>query len=235
MKVKPKQQPSSNPVQANLTASTSPKPKKQQEPINLLQSSMIANQKKKAINTQNSPSGRNSLSEYENTLNNVIIISDLDYFITFNYYFIIFKLRLDDFEKEQTYLLSLFPGNTLLINQHLATFLNNKLNHLAEFETAMYHEKELSYPLAKIDKRVYKFLSSQLAKLNKGEQEKLFEFCFGELFLDNPKVTAYHGFKIYLQLLTKQSPFLFINNLQKVYQFFWLFKIVKICLSILFI
>jgi hypothetical protein len=102
------------------------------------------------------------------------------------------------------------------MNQHLATFLNNKLNHLAEFEIAMYHENELSYPLAKLDKKVYKFLSSQLIKLNKAELEKLFEFCFSELFLDNPKVSSYHGFKIYLQLLTKQMPFLIINNLQKV-------------------
>ncbi len=92
---------------------------------------------------------------------------------------------------------------------------------MAEFEIAMYHEKDLSYPLSKLDKKVYKFLTSQLIKLNKPEQEKLFEFCFNELFLDNPKVTSYHGYKLYLQILTKQSPFLFINNLQKVFRNFF--------------
>jgi hypothetical protein len=72
VKSKPKQQTvTANPVQTNQTAGTSPKPKKLQEPINLLQSSMISNQKKKT-NTQNSPSGKNGLSEYENTLNNVM-------------------------------------------------------------------------------------------------------------------------------------------------------------------
>ncbi len=73
IKIKQKQSATTiNQVQSNSTASTSPKPKKQQEPINLLQSSMIANQKKKTSNTQSSPSGRNSLTEYENALNNVM-------------------------------------------------------------------------------------------------------------------------------------------------------------------
>ena len=130
--------------------------------------------------------------------------------------YICIQLRLDDFEKEYTYLVSLFPNSFLLVNQHLATFLNNKLNHLPDFDVAFYNEKELSYPVSKLEKRVHKFLSTQISKLTKVDQEKLFEFCFAELFVESSKRESYHGYKLYLQVLSKQLPYLFMNNLQKV-------------------
>lgn len=193
IKPKPKQA-AAKPAVNNQQAS--PKQvKKPQEPINLLASSMISNQQKKKPNSvQSSPNGKNAVSEFDTTLNN---------------------LRLDDFEKEYTYLVSLFPNSFLLVNQHLATFLNNKLNHLPDFDVAFYNEKELSYPVSKLEKRVHKFLSTQIAKLNKVDQEKLFEFCFAELFVESSKRESYHGYKLYLQVLSKQLPYLFMNNLQK--------------------
>ena len=59
-------------------------------------------------------------------------------------------------------------------------------------------------------------MGSLLLKLNKTEAEKLIIFCFGELFNESSKLISSHGYKIYLQLLIKQSPYLVMNNINKV-------------------
>jgi len=64
-----------------------------------------------------------------------------------------------------------------------------------------------------MDKKLLKLLNGSLNSLNKTEAEKLFEFCFNELF--NDKHNSTHGFKLFICLLAKPVQALYLKNLAK--------------------
>jgi hypothetical protein len=49
-------------------------------------------------------------------------------------------LKLEEFEKEFNSYSVIYPNDYLVLNQHLALFLNQKLTHLADIEPAANHE-----------------------------------------------------------------------------------------------
>ena len=126
------------------------------------------------------------------------------------------KLKVEEFEKEYAYLISLFPNSLLLVNQHLAAFLNQKTNGIPDIEpkASGAGEMESSYLSSKLEKKVLKFLNANISKLNGSDSEKLFESCFESLFSE--KSNSNHGYKIFIQLVVRAMPNLCINNLQKV-------------------
>jgi len=176
-------------VTANEKGSTSPKQQQNnkkadkpgQEPINLLASSMAASQKKK---TTSSTLAKTPEQEFEITLS---------------------KLELSEFEKEQSNLVALFPSNWLLVNQHLAIFLNQKFNQIADFDPNSSHENETVSLLSSADSKLTKFLNSSVAKLSRSDAEKLFEVLFLALFADPNKSFSNYGLKIFIQLVAKHA------------------------------
>lgn len=65
----------------------------------------------------------------------------------------------------------------------------------------------------KMDKKLLKILNGSITTLNKFEAEKLFEFCFNELF--NDKHNSTHGFKLFICLLAKPVQAMYLKNLAK--------------------
>ncbi len=125
-------------------------------------------------------------------------------------------MKIEDFEKEYSYLISLFPNNMLTINQQLAAFLNQKTNTVPDIEPKLTTslESECTDLSSKLDKKVLKFLNGTISKLNRSDSEKLFESCFESLFSE--KSYSNHGYKIYIQLVVIIAPNLCINNLTRV-------------------
>ncbi len=126
-------------------------------------------------------------------------------------------MRVEDLEKEYGNLAKIFQANYLLINQHSASFLNQALNHVADLDPSASHENDLTEPIAKLDKKIVKFLNGLITKLNRNDGETLFDFCFDSLFSESSRTLSVHGYKIIIQLLVKHLPNLVaINNLNRV-------------------
>ncbi|CAF0829529.1 unnamed protein product [Brachionus calyciflorus] len=160
--------------------------KEQKESLNLVNSSIQANQKKK-IDVK---PAKNPDTELENKLKD---------------------LKSEDFEKQLTQLTALFQNNTLTISENLVAYLNKELETVSDIDPLNTHENESSYPMLKLEKNVLKFLNGYFSKMKMSDAEKLFEYCLTSLFIDNQKVPATHGFKIAFQLIAKFNPNLLIN------------------------
>ena len=126
------------------------------------------------------------------------------------------KLKLEDFEKEFSYLDSIHPNNLLMANQHLAAFLNTKTNGVPDIEPkqAGSNASESSDLVLKLEKNVCRFLTGKISKLNRTDSEKLFESCLESIFSD--KSISNHGYKTYIQLVIKIAPNLVVSNLPRV-------------------
>lgn len=132
------------------------------------------------------------------------------------FFYCLKKLKVEEFEKEYAYLFSLFPNSLLVVNQHLAGFLNQKTNGIPDIEPKFVSssENESTNLSSKLDKQVLKFLHGTISKMNSSDSEKLFESCFESLFSE--KSNSNHGYKIFIQLVVRIAPNLCINNLTKV-------------------
>lgn len=126
------------------------------------------------------------------------------------------KITLAELEKEHSNLSILFPSNWLMINQHLAIFLNQKLSHVSDFDPNPLHEAETLSLLSKADVKVAKFLNGSVSKLTRSDTEKLFEILFQSVFTDANKSPSNHGFKIFVQLVAKHANRLDLINIPKV-------------------
>lgn len=67
-----------------------------------------------------------------------------------------------------------------------------------------------------MDKKVEKFFNNLINKLKKPELDIVFDYCFNLLFADSPKISAHHGYIMFIQLMLKQTPNLLANNIEKV-------------------
>jgi hypothetical protein len=70
------------------------------------------------------------------------------------------------------------------------------------------------FPANKLDKKFEKFLNGLISKSSRADLEELLEFCFGNLYIE--KSTSNYGFRIFMQLISRQHPTLLFNNLNKV-------------------
>ena len=198
---KPKATNTNNKAKLDSTNQTSPrqqqaKKQSQEQPLNLVASSQLASQKKKQAPTTNgSLAPKTASAELDATLA---------------------QLQVDEFESQQSTLIAIFSNDSLLVQQDLATYLNAKCNHIGELDAAVYVEKEAAYPANRLDKKLHKYLSAQVAGLGADACEKLFDYCFAQLFVDSSKLLSTHGFKIYIQLIVKQMPNILTNKLSKV-------------------
>jgi hypothetical protein len=183
-----------NKVSASPKQVNSAKAKPTQEPLNLLSANMLNSQRKKGTNATASSSIKSPESDLNAALN---------------------QLKLDDFEKEFTYLVSLFPNSLLSVNQHLAAFLNQKTNTIPDIEPKLNCslDSESTYLSSNLEKGVLTFLKANISKLSHQDCEKLFESCFDALFSE--KSNSNHGYKIFIQLVVRIAPNLCINNLSK--------------------
>lgn len=169
------------------TKPASPKPAKQSDSVNLLQAN-IANNKKKV----SSPvPAKNVDAELERALG---------------------QLKIEEFEKEYGNLFSIFPNSPLLLTQHLATFLNQKLFSVPDIEPSANHENEQTNLVTKVDKKLIKFYNGVITKLNRADSETLFDFCFESLFNESAKSVSNHGYRIVIQLLVKHSYNLLLSS-----------------------